>query len=75
MGQQMLIYSFVARGTMILAEYTEFKGNFTTIAYRSVWQSFPLLVTNSSTIAMATPSISSSKMDSGFLHVRSLIFG
>ncbi|KAL7105715.1 hypothetical protein ABFS83_07G060200 [Erythranthe nasuta] len=32
MGQQTLIYSFVARGTMILAEYTEFKGNFTTIA-------------------------------------------
>lgn len=32
MGQQQLIYSFVARGTMILAEYTEFKGNFTSIA-------------------------------------------
>ncbi|GLT68591.1 hypothetical protein SLA2020_408060 [Shorea laevis] len=32
MGQQMLIYSFVARGTMILIEYTEFIGNFTTIA-------------------------------------------
>ncbi|QCE05591.1 vesicle-associated membrane protein 7 [Vigna unguiculata] len=32
MGQQSLIYSFVARGTMILAEYTEFSGNFTTIA-------------------------------------------
>ncbi|MED6201666.1 hypothetical protein PIB30_097232, partial [Stylosanthes scabra] len=32
MGQQTLIYSFVARGTVILAEYTEFKGNFTTIA-------------------------------------------
>ncbi|XP_074311336.1 vesicle-associated membrane protein 722-like [Silene latifolia] len=32
MGQQNLIYSFVARGTMILAEYTEFSGNFTTIA-------------------------------------------
>ncbi|XP_076898540.1 putative vesicle-associated membrane protein 726 [Bidens hawaiensis] len=27
-----LIYSFVARGTVILAEYTEFKGNFTTVA-------------------------------------------
>ncbi|KAL6517087.1 hypothetical protein OROHE_017793 [Orobanche hederae] len=32
MGQQSLIYSFVARGTMILAEYTEFTGNFTSIA-------------------------------------------
>ncbi|KAG4983060.1 hypothetical protein JHK87_027809 [Glycine soja] len=32
MGQQSLIYSFVARGTMILAEYSEFSGNFKTIA-------------------------------------------
>ncbi|KAG6483998.1 hypothetical protein ZIOFF_060791 [Zingiber officinale] len=32
MGQQTLIYSFVARGTVILSEYTEFTGNFTTIA-------------------------------------------
>ncbi|GAB2210969.1 hypothetical protein Droror1_Dr00016259 [Drosera rotundifolia] len=32
MGQQTLIYSFVARGTVILAEYTEFTGNFTSIA-------------------------------------------
>ncbi|KAL0667046.1 hypothetical protein Bca4012_029750 [Brassica carinata] len=32
MGQQNLIYSFVARGTVILAEYTEFKGNFTSVA-------------------------------------------
>lgn len=32
MGQQSLIYSFVSRGTMILSEYTEFTGNFTTIA-------------------------------------------
>ncbi|XP_038693250.1 vesicle-associated membrane protein 722-like isoform X2 [Tripterygium wilfordii] len=32
MGQQSLIYSFVARGTVILANYTEFKGNFTGIA-------------------------------------------
>ncbi|KAB2600465.1 vesicle-associated membrane protein 726 [Pyrus ussuriensis x Pyrus communis] len=32
MGQQYLIYSFVARGSMVLAEYTEFTGNFTTIA-------------------------------------------
>ncbi|RVW90370.1 putative vesicle-associated membrane protein 726 [Vitis vinifera] len=31
-GQQSLIYSFVARGTVILAEYTEFTGNFTSIA-------------------------------------------
>lgn len=30
--QQSLIYSFVARGTVVLAEYTEFKGNFTSIA-------------------------------------------
>ncbi|GKU98612.1 hypothetical protein SLEP1_g11596 [Rubroshorea leprosula] len=32
MGQQTLIYSFVARGTVILADYTEFTGNFTTVA-------------------------------------------
>ncbi|KAF4386974.1 hypothetical protein G4B88_024546 [Cannabis sativa] len=32
MGQQSLIYTFVARGTVILAEYTEFTGNFTSIA-------------------------------------------
>lgn len=32
MGQQSLIYAFVARGTAVLAEYTEFAGNFTTIA-------------------------------------------
>ncbi|KAM7527386.1 hypothetical protein LguiB_030796 [Lonicera macranthoides] len=32
MGQQSLIYSFVARGTVILAEFTEFTGNFTSIA-------------------------------------------
>ncbi|CAL9153201.1 unnamed protein product [Musa hybrid cultivar] len=32
MGQKLLIYSFVARRTMILAEYAEFKGNFTRIA-------------------------------------------
>ncbi|KAL8092881.1 vesicle-associated membrane protein 722 [Apium graveolens] len=32
MAQQSLIYSFVARGTVILSEYTEFTGNFTSIA-------------------------------------------
>ncbi|KAI4319332.1 hypothetical protein MLD38_032940 [Melastoma candidum] len=33
MGQQSLIYSFVARGnTVVLAEFTEFSGNFTGIA-------------------------------------------
>ncbi|XP_058764660.1 vesicle-associated membrane protein 722-like [Vicia villosa] len=32
MGQQSLIYSFVARGTVIIAEYTEFTGNFTGVA-------------------------------------------
>ncbi|KAJ0785964.1 putative Longin domain-containing protein [Helianthus annuus] len=33
LGQQSLIYNFVSRGTVvILAEYTEFTGNFTTIA-------------------------------------------
>ncbi|KVH89167.1 Longin domain-containing protein [Cynara cardunculus var. scolymus] len=34
MGQQSLIYSFVSRGTVILAEYTEFTGNFTSIAFQ-----------------------------------------
>ncbi|EFJ37930.1 hypothetical protein SELMODRAFT_164037 [Selaginella moellendorffii] len=32
MGQDSLIYSFVARGTVVLAEYTGFSGNFSTIA-------------------------------------------
>ncbi|KAG6486555.1 hypothetical protein ZIOFF_055132 [Zingiber officinale] len=32
MGQQSLIYSFVSRGTVIVAEYTEFTGNFNSIA-------------------------------------------
>ncbi|KAF8392602.1 hypothetical protein HHK36_022948 [Tetracentron sinense] len=32
MSQESFIYSFVARGTMILAEYTEFTGNFPAIA-------------------------------------------
>ncbi|MED6225474.1 hypothetical protein PIB30_094075 [Stylosanthes scabra] len=34
MGQQSLIYSFVARGTVILADHTDFTGNFTTIAFQ-----------------------------------------
>ncbi|CAI9761322.1 unnamed protein product [Fraxinus pennsylvanica] len=34
MGQHSLIYSFVARGTVIVAEYTEFTGNFTSIAFQ-----------------------------------------
>ncbi|XP_068659003.1 vesicle-associated membrane protein 724 [Aristolochia californica] len=32
MSQESFIYSFVARGAMILAEYTEFTGNFQSIA-------------------------------------------
>ncbi|KAK6913779.1 v-SNARE, coiled-coil homology domain [Dillenia turbinata] len=32
MGQESFVYSFVARGTMILAEFTEFTGNFPSIA-------------------------------------------
>eukprot|EP01018_Ginkgo_biloba_P032974 Gb_02575 [translate_table: standard] len=32
MGQQSLIYSLVSRGTVVLAEYTSFSGNFSTIA-------------------------------------------
>ncbi|XP_022138666.1 vesicle-associated membrane protein 722-like [Momordica charantia] len=32
MAQQSLIYSFVARGTVILAEYSDFSGNFPSIA-------------------------------------------
>ncbi|KAK7287410.1 hypothetical protein RIF29_00685 [Crotalaria pallida] len=34
MGQQSLIYGFVARGTLILAEHTDFSGNFTSIAFQ-----------------------------------------
>ncbi|MED6192715.1 hypothetical protein PIB30_012607 [Stylosanthes scabra] len=33
-NQKSLIYAFVARGTVILAEYTEFTGNFNTIAFQ-----------------------------------------
>lgn len=32
MGQQSLIYSFVARGTVVLAEHTDFIGNFAEVA-------------------------------------------
>ncbi|KAH7281538.1 hypothetical protein KP509_36G052600 [Ceratopteris richardii] len=32
MGQQSLIYSFVARGSVVLADYSQFTGNFSTIA-------------------------------------------
>lgn len=32
MGQESFIYSFVARGTVVLAEFTEFTGNFPAIA-------------------------------------------
>lgn len=32
MSQESFIYSFIARGTVILAEYTEFTGNFPAIA-------------------------------------------
>ncbi|RYR14079.1 hypothetical protein Ahy_B04g070733 isoform H [Arachis hypogaea] len=34
MGQKSLIYAFVSRGTVVLAEYTEFSGNFNTIAFQ-----------------------------------------
>jgi len=34
MGQKSLIYAFVARGTVILSEYTEFSGNFNSIAFQ-----------------------------------------
>lgn len=35
MGQQKaLIYAFVGRGNVILAEYTDFSGNFNSIAYQ-----------------------------------------
>ncbi|KAI4326388.1 hypothetical protein MLD38_031709 [Melastoma candidum] len=34
MAQQSLIYAFVARGTVILAEHTEFTGNFSSVAFQ-----------------------------------------
>ncbi|RDY01426.1 putative vesicle-associated membrane protein 726, partial [Mucuna pruriens] len=34
MGQKSLIYAFVSRGTVVLAEYTEFSGNFNSIAFQ-----------------------------------------
>ncbi|GMP56830.1 hypothetical protein CsSME_00021156 [Camellia sinensis var. sinensis] len=34
MGQESFVYSFVARGTVVLAEYTELTGNFPAIATR-----------------------------------------
>ncbi|OIW10236.1 hypothetical protein TanjilG_27987 [Lupinus angustifolius] len=33
-NQKSLIYAFVSRGTVILAEYTEFSGNFNSIAFQ-----------------------------------------
>jgi hypothetical protein len=33
-NQKPLIYSFVSRGTVILAEFTEFSGNFNSIAFQ-----------------------------------------
>lgn len=44
MPQQTLIYSFVARGMIILAEYTEFTGNFTSIAFQCL-QKLPAMNT------------------------------
>ncbi|RYQ95309.1 hypothetical protein Ahy_B08g090463 [Arachis hypogaea] len=32
-NQRSLIYAFVSRGTLILIEYTEFSGNFNSIAF------------------------------------------
>ncbi|XP_022955035.1 vesicle-associated membrane protein 721-like [Cucurbita moschata] len=34
MAQKSLIYTFVSRGTVILAEYTEYSGNFNSIAFQ-----------------------------------------
>lgn len=34
MSQKLLIYAFIARGNVVLAEYTEFSGNFNSIAYQ-----------------------------------------
>ncbi|CAN1221408.1 Putative vesicle-associated membrane protein 726 [Linum grandiflorum] len=34
MGQKPLIYAFVSRGTVLLSEYTEFSGNFNSIAFQ-----------------------------------------
>ncbi|XP_020240482.1 vesicle-associated membrane protein 721 [Cajanus cajan] len=34
MGQQSLIYSFVARGTVVVAEHTDFTGNFVDVAFQ-----------------------------------------
>ncbi|GFQ06006.1 putative vesicle-associated membrane protein 726, partial [Phtheirospermum japonicum] len=54
--------SFVERGTVILAEYTEFIGNFTGISAQCLQKLF-LPTTSSPTTAMATPSITSLMMD------------
>ncbi|RWV85753.1 hypothetical protein GW17_00052430, partial [Ensete ventricosum] len=62
MGQQSLIYSFVARGTVIPAEYTEFSGNFNSIAAQCLSSS--LATTSSPTIVTGTPSTTSSRTDS-----------
>ncbi|KAK7338903.1 hypothetical protein VNO77_19537 [Canavalia gladiata] len=45
MGQQSLIYSFVARGTVILAEHTDFEGNFMEVAMQCL-QRIPASNTN-----------------------------
>ncbi|KAI4354496.1 hypothetical protein L6164_003350 [Bauhinia variegata] len=65
MVQQSLIYSFVASGTVILEEYTEFKGNFTGIAAQCLQKLPPS--NNKFTYncdGHTTPSTTSSTMDS-----------
>ncbi|KAG0448564.1 hypothetical protein HPP92_027775 [Vanilla planifolia] len=62
MGQQSLIYSFVARGTVILAEYTGLRET-SRASPRSVSRSYRRAITNSRTTAIIIPSIISSIAD------------
>ncbi|KAK4423159.1 putative vesicle-associated membrane protein [Sesamum alatum] len=62
MGQQSLIYSFVARGTVILAEYIEFTRNFIGIASQCL-QKLPATKNKFTYNCDGTPSITSSRMD------------
>ncbi|KAL6586229.1 hypothetical protein OROMI_002873 [Orobanche minor] len=68
MGQQSLIYSFVARGTVILAEFMS-SAEISLESPHSASRNSPPLTTSSPTSAMATPSITLSRMDLVFFTI------
>nr|DAD48509.1 TPA_asm: hypothetical protein HUJ06_018446 [Nelumbo nucifera] len=71
MSQKGLIYSFVAKGNVVLAEHTSFTGNFSTIAIQCLQK----LPSNSSKYAYSCDGyIFNFLIDSGFAAGRSLPF-